>query len=102
MVGDENEFSSDDDGDYENLEQQVNEEVNGAQQLVEQQQATRTCVVCLANEITTLLEPCNRLKFCRDCVDELMIPRLGVSGQPLTLTCPVCRTVITGHRFVYF
>lgn len=107
IIGDENEVAEDDDGDYEVMVQERqgnNDDLLQQQQqaIQQQQQQIQTCVVCLTGPITTMIEPCNHLKFCRDCVDTLMIPRFNDFGEELTSRCPLCRTVITGHRFVYF
>ncbi|KAJ6642696.1 hypothetical protein Bhyg_07650, partial [Pseudolycoriella hygida] len=31
------------------------------------------CMLCITNNKTTMLEPCNHLKFCEECVNELMV-----------------------------
>lgn len=110
IIGDENEVAEDDDGDYEIVEhaRQGNDAQDdilqqGIQQGIQQQQeGIPMCVVCLAGRITTMLEPCNHLKFCRDCVEILIVTELNEFGEELIPKCPLCRTVITGYRFVYF
>lgn len=59
------------------------------------------CMICITNNKSTLLEPCNHLKFCEQCVDELMTPSTN-NGVPVTPTCPQCNRQITGRRLVYF
>lgn len=102
IIGDENEVAEDDDGDYEVMvhEPQDNNDDLLLQQQEEIQQQPQTCVVCLTDPITTMIEPCNHLKFCRDCVDRLMIPQFNEFGEELIRRCPVCRTVITGHKLL--
>lgn len=106
IIGDENEVAEDDDGDYEVMVHERLDNVDLLQQqqqeIQQQPQRIQTCVVCLTGPITTMIEPCNYLKFCRDCVDRLMIPQFNEFGEELIRKCPLCRTVITGHRFVYF
>lgn len=104
IYGDENEFAEDDEGCYEFLrpERQVNGAQDNLEQQPQQQSIQPTCVVCLGNPITTMFEPCNHLKFCRDCADIIMIPQLNEFDEEITPKCPVCRTILTGKRFVYY
>lgn len=46
------------------------------------------CVICKLNSRTILLEPCNELKFCQNCVKNLKL-------------CPSCGSVITGKKTVF-
>lgn len=51
------------------------------------------CMICVMNDKSVLLEPCNHLKFCKTCVDTLF--------NNTNPKCPECDALITGHRFVY-
>lgn len=62
---------------------------------------TTFCVVCKLNSRTTLLEPCNELKFCQICVNNLMVPQRS-KGRIVKPTCPTCGTVVTGSKNVFF
>lgn len=55
------------------------------------------CVICKTNPKSTLLEPCNHLKFCQVCVEELMTN----DSVAFTPQCPQCHSHITGHRIVF-
>lgn len=59
------------------------------------------CMICIMNNKSTLLEPCNNLKFCEGCVQTLLIPTLNDEGNHVTPTCPECQSEITGHRLVF-
>ena len=60
------------------------------------------CMICITNNKSTLLEPCNHLKFCKDCVETLVVPTVDAEGNCVTPTCPECDIEITGQRIVYF
>jgi len=47
------------------------------------------CVVCLEKEKDVLLQPCNHVCVCNDCVRKLE-------------SCPMCRTHVTSHTKVFF
>lgn len=60
------------------------------------------CVLCVMNQKTTLLEPCNHLKFCQECVDTLINTQIfDDGGNQVKPKCPDCDTIITGHKIVY-
>lgn len=94
--GDELEFADDDDNAYEiEIPDQLPEQVVDPQE--PGPNSNETCVICLVNIKCIMLEPCNHLKFCRDCIDRVMNP----TDASVAPRCPVCRTVITGSRVVY-
>lgn len=49
---------------------------------------TNFCVLCRINSRTTMLEPCNELKYCYTCVKDLSI-------------CPTCGVTISGRKIVF-
>lgn len=46
------------------------------------------CVVCNLNEKSVVLEPCNHLKICENCITA-------------ATTCPFCNENVTGHKIVF-
>lgn len=99
IVEDETEFADNYDGDYDNYnaEPLVAEAVAPEAEV----QVIENCIVCLVNPKTTMLEPCNHLKFCEDCIDHIMVLH-DEYGIPITPTCPYCRAIISGRRMVFF
>lgn len=98
--GDESEFADDDDNAYEiEIPEQLPEQVVVPQE--PEINSNETCVICLVNIKCIMLEPCNHLKFCRDCIDQLMLPKVDSNGANIVPKCPLCRTVITGSRVVF-
>ncbi|KAK6113298.1 conserved hypothetical protein [Brugia malayi] len=53
-----------------------------------------TCCICFIHEKSILLQPCNHICVCANCVEEL----LETYEEPL---CPLCRSVITSYVDVY-
>lgn len=53
-----------------------------------------TCCVCFMHEKSILLQPCNHICLCADCVEEL----LETYEEP---SCPLCRCIITSYIDVY-
>jgi hypothetical protein len=49
------------------------------------------CLICLTNTSNTLIEPCNHLCLCSDCLQ---------SVRKSTNKCPICRTAITGFKVI--
>lgn len=58
------------------------------------------CVVCKLKARTTLLEPCNELKFCQSCVDKIMVPQ-NSKDRNIKPICPACGVVVTGTKIVF-
>lgn len=60
------------------------------------------CVVCLAVKKNTIVEPCNHLKFCFECIKMLHEGGRGRgrrrNGQP---KCSVCRLSIDNYKLVF-
>ena len=50
---------------------------------------SRLCKICMVEEVSQLLNPCNHVVCCNDC-----IPRLQ--------ECPICRTNIEDSKMIYF
>lgn len=61
------------------------------------------CVICLIGPKDTMLVPCNHMKFCGTCVEELSQPRLDDDGFEIIPKCPICRTIYEGvvHPFIW-
>lgn len=65
-VGDKLEFDQDDDGAYEVLGNDVHEPQDDLDRNEHQQlQQSEQCIVCLSNPRSTMLEPCNHLRYCQ-------------------------------------
>lgn len=52
------------------------------------------CVVCDLNHKSVLLEPCNHLKICKNCLNSM-------TKKSTKLTCPACNKEVTGHRIIF-
>lgn len=102
IFGDENEFAENDDGAYEANIYGDPEEPEPEPAFPSPPQPDyntyNTCVICLVNPKTTMLEPCNHVKFCKSCIDILMLPRFDLNNDPIIPKCPICRADITGTR----
>lgn len=63
-----------------------------------------TCVICLVRPKSTMLLPCQHLKFCGECIDTLSEPQVDEYGFDILPKCPVCRIVYTEvvHPYLWF
>lgn len=84
--------------------------INAVEQPPQQQQPIpdvsnqSACVVCLIRPKTTMLVPCNHLKFCKECIDILSVPGEDEFGVPIVPKCPYCRDVHTAvvYPFMWY
>ena len=53
--------------------------------------ASNECIICLSSPSDTLIEPCNHLCLCRDCLS---------SVQKSTNKCPICRKPIANFKVI--
>lgn len=53
--------------------------------------ASNECIICLSNSSDTLIEPCNHLCLCRDCL---------ASVRKSTNKCPICRKPIANFKVI--
>jgi hypothetical protein len=67
----------------------------------EPQQSKFTCVVCLENPRTLMVEPCAHLCLCDSCAQAMQEKYEANPNATSYRTCPVCRTPTTGTRRVY-
>lgn len=101
VVDDEADFAENDDGDYDNAtpDQAAVAEAPVLEAPVAREEC---CIICLENSKTTMLEPCNHLKYCATCVDYLLLPSYDEYGVLIIPKCPYCRAIISGRRTVFF
>ena len=50
---------------------------------------SRLCKICMVEEVSQLLNPCNHVVCCNDCIARLQ-------------ECPICRTNIEDSKMIYF
>lgn len=53
--------------------------------------ASNECIICLSTTSDTLIEPCNHLCLCQDCLS---------SVQKSTNKCPICRKPIANFKVI--
>lgn len=106
-IGDEHEYINDD-ADYYRSErnQLVSNRVPRQQRQIEVQQVETVrddnCIVCLAVKRDTIVEPCNHLKFCFECIKTLHGRTTNTrSRNRQKPKCPLCRVTIESYKRVF-
>lgn len=59
------------------------------------------CEICHIRDKNTMLQPCNHMKFCKQCIQTLLEPQSNEQGTNITPVCPECNTMVTGHVYVF-
>ena len=52
-------------------------------------QDSRLCKICMDQEVSQVLDPCNHIVCCNNCINSIQ-------------TCPICRTNVESSKMIYF
>lgn len=96
---DEYEVDANDDTDYDDIEINAHQDIINPPEPPEHPnvQSTECCSVCLIGPKRVMLQPCNHLKFCQQCVERLLEPQVDEYGVEIPPTCPICRKIVEGY-----